>query len=397
MDPEIKNKYLFMREILIRLIAYSVSNNVNIRDEGEKLLEVARDFIEKINLKGLTSEKRPVLETVSNALKTFTSPNFSLQQTTFFGKELTVKIEFWFDLIKNHIEVSKILYANKNACARSLQFLEDVRLLTQRQIIILFSDRLKLTTISSTADYHDELLDLTFTSCMAKLELEVEDQGTLTFQSSNMIQLEEQLQKVTNKVESLQLSLLDKSLLIGRIKLLSTIKNLSFLLQKIECLIIALNWFPVISGTLNFNVISAKIGKLRDDAANILNLNSMLANDPNFLSDTAFEILKKYSSLNCSYRLIEEGFKSSISLKKVGTDEMTQQLLFIMGKDINDILVLQEMMGIQVIAETRMSNILPQNNYGTSNKSCMFQQPSLPPNNQPLALTLPNSQIRKKK
>jgi hypothetical protein len=345
-SSDISDKHLLIREILLRLMVYAVSSNINIRDEGDKLLQVSKDFIDGINLSDVTSQRIPLTESISETFKSLTIPNFSRKKTTIFGKELTLKIDFWFDFIKNHIEVSKVLYANKNACSRSLQFLEDIKLLTKRQLAILSLHNIP-GNLYTEHDFHNEILDITFVKCMDRFKLDLQHLSLNNLEISSINELMGQQQflrtaklNLTNAGEDQLL----EELLMARFNLLFNINSLSLILQKVQGIIIILNWFPVISGKLSFDDISRKIDKICKQAAQILNLTNVA-----ILSDSEFEILKKYSSLNCTNKLLSEGFKSSNNLKEIGTEVMITQLLSIMGKNMKEILDLQEIMGIEVI------------------------------------------------
>jgi hypothetical protein len=370
-SPDISDKHLLIREILLRLMVYAVSGNINIRDEGDKLLQVAKDFVEGINLNNVTSQRIPLTESIPETLKSLTITNFSRKKTTLFGKELTLKIDFWFDFIKNHIEVSKVLYANKNACSRSLQFLEDIKLLTKRQLAILSLHNIPRNSYTED-DFHKEIVDITFAKCMDRFKLDLQ-QLTLNnldqFATDELMEQQQFLYTAKLKLKNAGEGQLLEELFMARFNLLFNINSLSLILQKVQGIIIILNWFPVISGKLSFDDISRKIEGICKQAAEILDL-TKVAN----LSDFEFDILKKYSSLNCTNKLLSEGFKSSNNLKEIGSEAMITQLLATMGKNMKEILDLQEIMGIEVIQTKGLKPIIPGADALLDN-SCIFRSP----------------------
>ena len=247
--------------------------------------------------------------------------------------------------MSNSVKMTELLHKNTNACNNCFQSLQQLELIILRQLTVFIDSK------KDISEYSDRNLKTTFDICLKEKNLlgikEVINANFSLCIGNNTFNIEKQ-QGIESIIKNSGIS---KNEHIARIKdlfeFLSETIALRKILDKISVILTTLSWVPIITGELDLRKFCEYLKNLSTKSK--IKLNTSTVN----LTEKEKVRLVTFSSNSAGDINLDKGFETATNqLDAISDPHVIAQLLEIIKLTTNDLVSLQDKLGIKVISES---------------------------------------------
>ena len=326
-NTRIENKFILTRELLIRLVALALCNDMNGDRDGDVLLKILENFIAEISRENVLNNKG-LIESNLSTVNIF----------------LVTDHNKWFVFFKEMVGIIKFFNQNVTTLSKCLTHLVKTKHVIKSQLIAELNPNRKSTDLAL------DWVDRTLEDC---------ERGLSENSSSSSSQKESRLITTDSKNKSNLFHLLrsqnskfDVARIENLYKLLDETKIFEKCLQKMDMLNKAMGWIALMTGILKLDGLSKALALHGEKCEKLL----VLKGDSAVFKKPVGKGLVAYQAAS-GYHLYTNALNCSSKLSELCNHNTLFEIVNFIESIINNLLTLQKELGIELFDKEKLENL----------------------------------------